>query len=158
MRTNQWLQTQLYDIWENHFADVPRKNLVLIKFGRASKRQLGSIKWANKNSRIKTQLKDKELKQEYDIADDKRISIITITKHFQDTQIPDDIVKGTIAHELVHYTHGFHSPLPKLFKHPHQGGIVTKELYKRGLGDLYKQSNKWLKENWVIYLKRHKAI
>jgi len=152
-RTNQWLENQLHNIWENHFADVPRKNLVLIKFGKSSKRQLGSIKWANKNSKIKIALKS--LQTDWDASDDKRISIITITKYFQKLDIPEDVVKATIAHELVHYTHGFHSPLPRLFSHPHRGGIVKKELYKRDLGDLYRNSEAWLKKEWVNFLRRN---
>jgi len=153
IRTNDWLEIQLHDIWENHFADVPRKNLVLIKFGKASRRQLGSIKWANKNSKIKTALKS--LKTEWDIADDKRISIITVTKYFQQLEVPEDVVKATVAHELVHYTHGFHSPLPRLFTHPHRGSIVKKELYKRNLGDIYEESEVWLKKEWVKFLRRN---
>ena len=155
-RNNLWLEEKLYSIWEDHFADVPRKNLVLIKFGKGSKRQLGSIKWANSNSKIKSALK--KLKEDWQIADDKRISIITITKHFQDPAIPDFIPIATIAHELVHYTHGFHSPLPQIVDHPHRGNIVKKELTRRGLGDVYLNSEKWLKANWVNYLKAHKAI
>jgi hypothetical protein len=154
LRQNKWLETQLFDIWENNFADVPRKNLVLIKFGKASKRQLGSIKWAHKNSKIKTALK--QLQTEHEVSDDKRISIITITKHFAHPDIPEDVVKATIAHELVHYTHGFHSPLPKLFSHPHRGSIVKKELIKRDLGDMYLNSEVWLKKGWVKFLRKYR--
>ena len=44
MRDNKYLENLLYDIWENHFCDVPRINLVTIKYGKHAKRQLGSIK------------------------------------------------------------------------------------------------------------------
>lgn len=146
MRDNKYLEERLYFIWENFFADIPRKNLVLIKFGKSSGRQLGSIKWANQYSKIKGDLKKK--KDDYEIVDDKRISIITITKVFQDPDIPESIIDATIAHELVHYTHGFHSPLPRAVSHPHKGKVVERELYKRGLGEMYIESEKWLKSNW----------
>lgn len=146
MRDNSYLEDRLYFLWENFFADVPRKNVVLIKFGKGSARQLGSIKWANQHSNIKGIMRKK--KDDYDIADDKRISIITITKYFQKEEVPEYIIDATIAHELVHYTHGFHSPLERSVKHPHKGRVVEKELEKRGLGSMYEQSQKWLKENW----------
>ena len=46
--------------------------------------------------------------------------------------IPEYVIDTTVAHELVHYMHGFFSPHQRLYKHPHKGGIVTKELKKRG--------------------------
>jgi hypothetical protein len=95
----------------------------------------------------------KKKKDEYDEADDKRISLITITKLFQDESIPEHIIDATIAHELVHYTHGFHSPLERSVRHPHKGKVVEKELAKRGLGKMYEASNVWLKENWRFIVK-----
>ena len=155
MRDNQYLENRLYFLWENYFADVARKNLVLIKFGKSSSRQLGSIKWANQRTKINGVLKNK--KEEHNIADDKRISVITITKLFQSEKIPEYIIDSTIAHELVHYTHGFHSPLERMYNHPHKGNIVGKELIKRGLGDMYKQSKRWLKENWREIIKSQRT-
>ena len=145
-RNNEYLEDRLFSIWEEYFLDIPRKNLVLIKFGKYSKRQLGSIKWATKDTKINSILKKK--KDEYLNQDDSRISVISITRYFQNLNIPEYVIDGTIAHELVHYVHGFHSPLEKKYNHPHKGGIVKKELIKRGLGDVYKQSEVWLKENW----------
>ncbi|MCK9368792.1 hypothetical protein M0R04_02325 [Candidatus Dojkabacteria bacterium] len=145
-RNNEYLEERLFNIWEDFFIDIPRKNLVLIKFGKYSKRQLGSIKWATRDTKIQGILKKK--KDEYLNQDDSRISVISITKYFQNLNIPEYVIDGTIAHELVHYVHGFHSPLEKKYNHPHKGGIVRKELIKRGLGDVYKQSEVWLKANW----------
>jgi hypothetical protein len=143
IRDNKWLEQQLYDIWEDHFADVPRKNLVVIKFGRGAKRQLGAIRMANKKTRgISHKLK------ELDFQDKKNISVITITKLFQNPDVPEFVVQATIAHELCHYTHGFNSPLQQIYNHPHKCGIVTKEMKKRGLDTIRKNSKKWLKENW----------
>lgn len=155
MRDNSYLEDRLYFIWENFFADVPRKNVVLIKFGKGSVRQLGSIKWANQYSKIKGNLKKK--KDEFDSADDKRISIITITKLFQNELVPEYIIDATIAHELVHYTHGFHSPLPRAVAHPHKGKVVEKELFKRGFGKIYEQSEIWLKQNWREIIPKRKT-
>ena len=146
MRDNSYLEERLYYIWENFFADVPRKNSVIIKFGKGSGRQLGSIKWANESTKIKGVIGKKI--DEINSQDDKRISLITITKLFQNEIVPEYIIDATIAHELVHYTHGFNSPLERSVKHPHKGKVVEKELNKRGLGKMYQSSNVWLKENW----------
>lgn len=147
VRDNKFLEERMYYLWDNYFADVPRKNYVLIKFGKASRRQLGSIKWANRNSKIKKLLNKKQ--EEWEIQDDPRISIITVTKHFKHPDVPTEVIDMTIAHEMVHYTHGFHSPLPKLFRHPHKGNIVNKELIARGLGSQLERTETWLKNNWV---------
>ena len=145
-RDNRYLENILYEIWEEYFPDVPRKNLVIIKFGKYSKRQLGSIKRANEKTKIK------RLLQKYidlmEIQDEKSISVITITRYFQNEDIPEYVIISTIAHELCHYTHGFNSPLKKQFKYPHQGGIVNKEMDKRGLRDIRIKTGRWLKENW----------
>jgi len=149
IRTDEDLAEVLYDLWDNNFADIPRKNLVLIKFGKSSKRQLGSIKWVNKRTKVKGFLKG--FKEERKAQDDKRISLITLTRLFQSKVVPDYVVTSTIAHELVHYTHGFHSPLQRRYKHPHQGRIVQKELNNRGLGEIHKKSEQWIKANWQKY-------
>lgn len=149
MRTNDWLAEKLFYLWENYFVDVPRKNAVLIKFGKRSYRQLGSISWARKNTRgIKSLLY--KLNEDYD---DKRISLITITGFFKDEAIPETVVLGTIAHEMIHYSHGFHSPLKQLYDHPHKGGIIRKEMYKREMAEIYNYARKWLKTSWTNYLK-----
>lgn len=154
-RDIKYLEDSMFRLWEDHFSDVPRKNLVLIHFGRYSKRRLGSIKWADNNTRIKYLLDRK--KEILDIDDDNRVTVITVTRYFEDPQIPDHVVDMTIAHEIVHYSHGFHSPLPKLYKVPHQGGIVKKELSKRGLGEVVSSSERWLKDNWYSYLSSFKG-
>ncbi|KXK25731.1 MAG: hypothetical protein TR69_WS6001001537 [candidate division WS6 bacterium OLB20] len=149
-RDQGWLEDQLYSLWEEHFVDVPRPNPVLITFGRRSKRQLGCIKWADKKTQKIGRLTRHLVPGSYD---DKRISIIIVTGYFKDTAIPDEVVLGTIAHEMCHYAHGFNSPLQQLYDHPHKGGVIRKEMQKRELGTLYKTANRWLKENWQNYLK-----
>jgi len=39
--------------------------------------------------------------------------------------------------------HGFHSPHPRMFKHPHKGGIVNKELRKRGFIEDIQKEKTW---------------
>ena len=60
MRNREFLENILYNLWENYFCDIPRHNLVIIKYGKYSKRQLGSIKLANRNTKIKGLLKKQE--------------------------------------------------------------------------------------------------
>lgn len=150
-RDNKWLEKLLFDLWEEYFNDVPRKNLVIIKFGKGAKRQLGCIRMAHK----KTRGISKWLNQ-VENQDEKSVSVITITKVFQNHDVPEDVVRGTIAHEMCHYAHGFNSPLQQIYNHPHKGGVIRKEMEKRGLGQLYKESNKWLKTNWVNFLRSQK--
>ena len=143
---NTNLQELLYEIWETYFADVPRKNLVIVKFGKFSKQRLGSIKWVRDLKGVKSIYKKYE--KDHKVQDDGRITLIILTRYFTLPQIPDFLVKTTLAHELVHYSHGFNSPLEKKYKYPHQGRIIDKELNKRGLGKELQLSEKWLKEHW----------
>ncbi len=140
------LQSLLYDIWEEYFPDVPRKNLVLVKYGKFSRQRLGSIKWAREFKGIKSFYK--KFTDEHKVQDDERITLIILTRYFTIPEVPDFVVKTTLAHEIVHYAHGFNSPLEKRYRFPHQGGVIEKELRQRGLGKELELSEKWLKENW----------
>ena len=124
-RTNNWLASQLELIWSTYFADVPRVNPVTINFGKKARARLGSIR-------------QKQGK-----------TTITLTGHFRSSVIPENVVAETIAHELVHYTHGFESPLPKLYRYPHEGRIVQAELESRGLATNHRAARLWLKTNWL---------
>lgn len=125
MRDDEFLRKKLGYLWDLAFSDVERKNDIKIRFkGR----------WKNKFGHIK-KLKGGD-------------SEIVVNGYFRDLKVPEFIIDLTIAHELVHYSHGFNSPLPKLYRHPHQGGVVSRELKKRGFGDLLKQERKWIKEEW----------
>lgn len=147
IRDNKYLENLLYDLWENNFCDVARLNLVTIKYGKYSKRQLGSIKMIKDKQTFYKYLKKYNLSK--DIFDSKTVSLINITKYFTYDYVPEYVVRSTIAHELCHYTHGFSSPLKKRYRYPHQGGIIRKELESRGLYDEYKNSKRWLKDHWV---------
>jgi len=128
MRDDVWLNSRMNQIWEMLFSEVKRKNDVVIRFrGR----------WKNKFGHIKL-LKNKDTE-------------ICINGLFKNEVVPEVIVDLTIAHELSHYAHGFNSPLPKLFKYPHQGGIVTRELLKRGFGNCLREEKKFLKDWPKIY-------
>ena len=123
-RNNTWLLSRLDNIWTKHFSDVTQNNPVFIKFGRYSKYRLGSIKLSKTGGE----------------------SSITITGMFKDKKIPQEVVDHTLAHELVHYAHGFSSKKTRLHKYPHAGGIVDKEMRLRGMGYLIAAYKVWIKK------------
>jgi len=125
MRDNEWLNTRFEQIWTLFFPDTERKDVSIRWKGR----------WKNKFGHIQNTKNNK--------------TEIAINKLFQDLRVPEDIIKITIAHEIVHYLHGFHSHLPRKHKHPHKGGIVEKELKKRGFSYMVKKEKQWYKENWL---------
>ena len=132
MRDDSFLAERLNQIWIMLFPEVERKNNVLIRF---------KGKWRNKFGHIRL-LKNKNTE-------------IAINSHFKNDEIPEYIIDITIAHELVHYMHGFHSPHPKKFKHPHKGGIVNKELKLKGYSDYIRKERLWFKSEWP---KLHKGL
>ena len=126
MRDYPWLKEKLDEIWIKYFPDIPRENKVLITFkGR----------WKNKFGHIQ-QLPSKN-------------TWIAVNKLFQDERVPEYIVNLTIAHELAHYSHGFQSALEQKYSHPHKGGVVNKELKKRGFSEELEKEKIWLKEEWL---------
>lgn len=143
MRDNAWLEAKLNTIWENHFSDIERKNEVFISFGRNARTRLGSIR-AKKGSKQ---------------AEHQNTQIL-ITGHFKDERVPEFMIDVTIAHELCHYAHGFFSPLPKLSKYPHQGGLVDNELRRRGFATELKDQHIWLKKNWkdIVGLSKRRVV
>lgn len=129
------LDAFLQEIWRGHFADVPRMNTVSITYGKPWKRRLGCIR----------------------ISLDTTLSVITINTLLRHTDVPVSVLMVTIAHELAHYSHGFGSPLPRLYKHPHANGVVTRELEKRGLGDVLQQCNAWINFSWFEFYETQRA-
>jgi|SRR3989344_4761460 len=123
-RDNNWLLSRLDHIWSNHFSDVSQVNPVHIRFGRYSKYRLGSIKLNRTNGR----------------------TFITITSMFKNPKVPMEVVDHTLAHELVHYTHGFSSKRIRLHKYPHAGGVVDKEMKERGMEYLIRGYKVWVKQ------------
>ncbi|MFH0752710.1 MAG: hypothetical protein V1914_03900 [archaeon] len=126
MRDEVWLKDRFEKIWEMAFPDVTRMNNVRVRF-------LG--RWKNKFGHIK-KLKNEDTE-------------IVINGLFKEEAIPEYIIDLTLAHEIVHYSHGFSSPLPKKYKHPHAGGVVRRELKARGLGPLLRKERGFVKNEWV---------
>lgn len=139
-RSNTWLENKLKQILLQYFADLEITNKLGIRWGKRSRRQLGCIAKKYSHSIVG------RLKGEFD-------SEIRINGFFRDPTIPEEVIEGTIIHELCHYAHGFSSPLPQLSRYPHSGGIIKAEMIKRGAGDIYLAEKKWLKQNWQEYLK-----
>lgn len=123
-RNDKWLRSRLDYIWSNFFKDISQVNPVIIGFGRYSKYRLGSVRLEKTSNK----------------------TYITLTGMFKDDRIPVEVIDQTIAHELCHYAHGFSSPKPRLHKYPHHGGVINKELKKRGLQHLITAYSKWLRE------------
>lgn len=133
MRSATWLEAQLQDFLKGSFADLEVCNRLEIHWGRAAQRRFGSIKMSR----------------------DQRVSTITINGLFRDESIPEQIIQATLAHELAHYAHGFSSPLPRKYKSPHAGGVIDRELRKRGLGLLSAYEKQWTKNHWPEVLKQN---
>ena len=160
MRDNAWLENKMWEMLHESFADVPVSNDLVIKFGRRAKQRLGSIR--RKEMRKTSGMLVSRFAKSFGITPSgspfskeggDNPSIITITGHFKNLRIPEYVVLVTIAHELVHYAHGFSSPLEQKYQHPHRGGVVKKELEVRGFGEIQQIADKWLKENWTKYLR-----
>lgn len=124
MRDQEWLEIRFNQLWTLFFSDIEKKNVHIIWKGS----------WKNKFGHIKKTSKGTE---------------IAINRLFQDQRVPEDIIKLTIAHEIVHYMHGFHSHLPKTHKHPHAHGVVDKELISRGFRYALTREKYWIKNNWI---------
>jgi hypothetical protein len=123
-RDNGWLTERLKTIRSVHFADVAHGYPIEIRFGTRARYRFGSI------------------------AARKGKTIILINRLFADTSVPDYVIDSTIAHEMAHYAHGFGSGLPRLFTDPHRGGVVDRELERRGLTAVTQLSEDWRKANW----------
>jgi hypothetical protein len=137
MRDNSWLQLLLDEVWESAFADIEQANIVRIEFGRRAKNRLGSI-------RIDPR--------------DPEVSIITINGLFRLEAVPEEVVRATIAHELIHYAHGFNSPHHQRFRHPHAGGVMRAEYRERGLERMYLDQRRWLKESWAAIVSSNLGV
>ena len=124
MRDNNFLFKRLEQIWFLLFNEVPKLNNVVINFKGKSKNKFGHIKKIGRDTEI------------------------AINSLFKSEIVPEYIIDLTIAHELIHYMHGFNSPLDKKYKHPHKGGIVTKELKRRGFDKMLKKEKMFFKYEW----------
>jgi hypothetical protein len=123
------------DIWRRYFADVSRVNAVEIAYGGPWKRRLGVIC----------------------LAEDQQTTRIGINSLLAHPDAPYCLTLITVAHELVHYCHGFGSPLPRRYHHPHRGGVVTRELRARGLTDELAEYSDWIHGHWWSFYARQVA-
>lgn len=137
IRDNQWLTLRLSKIWQRYFHDVKKMNTVIVSFGKKARTRLGSINYLHHKTRSD--------------------SHILITGFFRNSKVPQFVVDGVLAHELVHYAHGFQSPHKRLYRHPHRNGVVEKELTSRGFGGILKRQQDWLQKNWRNHLKHESA-
>ena len=131
MRDDAWLETRFNQIWQLFFPDVEKRNISIRWKGR----------WKNKFGHITSKQGRAE---------------IAVNKFFKDIRVPEEVIKVTIAHEIVHYSHGFHSHLPKQYRHPHKGNIVNKELIKRGFRHEISRERAWYKKEWLPLFKQLK--
>lgn len=119
----------LNQIWQEYFSDVPRVNIVEIAYCHPWKRRLGLIR----------------------LSLDSTKTFIGINALLEHQQVPEYVLITTIAHELTHYAHGFGSPLPRIYKHPHANNIVNRELEQRGLGELARKCDDWIDKQWFTF-------
>lgn len=134
-RTHGWLAEQLAHIWATYFPDVARVNDVTVRFVREGKTRLGWIA----------------------LSESGRSTLIGINGLLALPDVPQYVCHVTIAHELVHYAHGFGSPLPCCFVDPHAGGVVERELEVRGLGALLQWSDEWSTRHWFSFYDDHRG-
>ncbi len=123
-RDVRWLEERVRLLWENHFSDVAQGYPIVVRFGSRAQRRFGSITSRN------------------------GVSHIMVNLLYADPNVPVYVVDETLAHELAHYAHGFGSGLPRLYDDPHRGGVVDKELEKRGLGEVHRKAQAWRDTHW----------
>lgn len=155
MRSDKWLEEQLDFLLKKHFSNIKIANPIEVKWGREAKFRFGSIKLLKPRG-LKTFRGFRSLRKIRENQPKK--SIITITSMFREDAIPAEVVQYTIAHELCHYAHGFSSRNRQLFRHPHHGGVINRELTERGAGDLISAFKKWLKDYRKMILSTKASI
>ena len=133
VRDARWLSDEVDAIWQRYFADVPRVNDVDAAFRRPWMRRLGVIS----------------------LSEDERTTRIGINSLLAHRDAPYCLTLITVAHELVHYGHGFGSPLPRRYAHPHRGGIVPRELCERGLTAELDEYGRWIQQHWWSFYARN---
>jgi hypothetical protein len=112
-----------------YFSDCLRMNEVVIDYCYPWKSRLGLIR----------------------LSLDTTLSYIGVNSLLQVTAVPEEVLVITIAHEMVHYLHGFGSPLPRRYKHPHANRIVERELEQRELGEMLRACNEWIDNHWYSF-------
>lgn len=131
-RDEVWLLNQLDAIWVAYFTDVPVVNPIEIAWCRPWKTRLGLI-----TLRVPS-----------------GTTFIGLNSLLRDPEVPEVLATITIAHELVHYSHGFGSPLPRPYRHPHLGGIVDRDLERRGFAAMLLEYGRWIDQHWFDFYDR----
>ncbi len=124
MRDQQWLNAALGSLLGGPFADMPQTSPIAIGYGRAAKNRMGSIRLH------------------------KGVSSILINPLLTSPEVPEVVVLSVIAHELAHYAHGYGSHTPRKYPYPHRGGVVEKELQRRGMLAQSRLADTWLNMHW----------
>ncbi len=135
VKDQRWLDHLLDSIWAKFFSDTPRVNVVRLSYGGAWKSRLGLIT----------------------LSADQVTTYIQINSLLRLSEVPDCVTRVTVAHEMVHYAHGFGSPLPQRYKHPHRGGIIKRELFARGMAAEYAEYDDWVYNCWYDFHASHVA-
>ena len=132
LRDSDWLRHELEYLWSRFFADTPRANAAEITFAGSWRNRLGVIS----------------------LSEDSLTSYIGINSLLSFPEAPRVLTTITIAHELVHYAHGFGSPLPRRHRHPHRGRVVERELRARGLREELESYQRWIDDHWYDFYDR----
>jgi hypothetical protein len=127
LRDNAWLQARLQTLWDTYYSDGRRGYPIAVHFGPRARYRYGSI---------------------YSIGAQCHILINRLFAH---PDVPEYVIDATLVHELAHYVHGFGSGLPKLYSHPHRGGVVDAEMERRGCTHLEELAGKWRREHWPAF-------
>jgi hypothetical protein len=128
-KSRQDLTGYLNWIWQYYFTDCLRMNEVVIDYCYPWKSRLGLIR----------------------LSLDTTLTYIGINSLLQLSEVPEYVLVTTIAHEMVHYLHGFGSPLPRRYKHPHANRVVERELEQRDLGQYLHSCNEWIDNYWYSF-------
>lgn len=132
-RNNKWLKKVAQNIWFKYFHDISPVNDLRVKFGKRARWQLGCIRQSRPRGSGPSQGNP---------------SIVTINGYFRNETVPQYVVESILAHEFIHFLSGFSSSNPRLFRYPHRGGIIKKEMKRRGLEEIERKQKIWIEENW----------
>lgn len=113
-------------IWQEYFADVPQPNMIVVNYDYPWKNRLGRIR----------------------MTKDEHRSEIALNGILRLAHISNNLRIGVISHEIVHYAHGFGSPLSSHFQQAHAHGVVSSELTNRGLGHYEHDVYHWVECEW----------
>ena len=127
LRDDCWLESRLKHLWDTYYHEGPQGYPIRVNFGRPARYRYGSIFNQGRTCRI------------------------LINGVFANPGVPEYVVDATVAHELAHYVHGYASGLPKLHSHPHRGGVIDKEMERRGCYFLEEMAVEWRRSHWQAF-------